>query len=70
LVAEHVERLFCVSEICFSSLKRLFGIGETLATTLVDLATSFAAKLSAYTYTYLVNRRLGRTQGRIKDLRT
>jgi hypothetical protein len=55
-------------EICFSSLKRIFGLGETLATTLVGLATRIAAKISAYTYAFWVNRRLGRPQGRIKDL--
>src|SRR3982750_1580916 len=55
-------------EICFSSLKRVFGLGETLATTLVGLATRIAAKICAYTYAFWVNRRLGRPQGRIKAL--
>jgi DDE family transposase len=55
-------------EICFSSLKRIFGLGETLATTLVGLAARIAAKITAYTYALLVNRRLGRPQGRIKAL--
>jgi hypothetical protein len=55
-------------EICFSSLKRLFGLGETLATTLVGLVTRIAAKMTAYTYAFLVNRMLGRPQGRIKEL--
>jgi hypothetical protein len=55
-------------EICFSSLKRIFGLGETLATTLVGLATRIVAKISAYTYAFWVNRRLGRPQGKIKDL--
>jgi len=55
-------------EICFSSLKRVFGLGETLATTLVGLATRIVAKIGAYTYAFWVNRRLGRPQGRIKDL--
>jgi hypothetical protein len=55
-------------EIALSSLKRVFGLGETLATTLVGLATRIAAKIAAYTYAFLVNRRLGRPQGRIKDL--
>jgi hypothetical protein len=55
-------------EICFSSLKRVFGLGETLATTLVGLATRIAAKICAYTYAFLVNRALGRPQGRIKEL--
>src|SRR5215204_699968 len=55
-------------EICFSSLKRVFGLGETLATTLVGLATRIAAKICAYTYALLVNRHLDRPQGRIKEL--
>src|SRR5215208_1638878 len=55
-------------EIALSSLKRVFGLGETLATTLTGLATRIAAKIAAYTYAFLVNRRLGRPQGRIKEL--
>ncbi len=55
-------------EIAFSSLKRVFGLGETLASTLVGLATRIAAKMTAYTYAFLVNRVLGRPQGKIKDL--
>jgi hypothetical protein len=55
-------------EIALSSLKRVFGLGETLATTLVGLATRIATKIAAYTYAFLVNRRLGRPQGRIKRL--
>lgn len=55
-------------EIAISSLKRIFGLGETLATTLVGLATRIAAKVTAYTYGFLVNRTMGRPQGRIKDL--
>jgi hypothetical protein len=55
-------------EIAFSSLKRVFGLGETLATTLVGLATRIAAKMTAYTYAFLVNRVLSRPQGKIKDL--
>jgi hypothetical protein len=55
-------------EIAFSSLKRLFRLGETLAKTLVELTTRIAAKMTAYTYAFLVNRKLGRPQGRIKDL--
>ena len=55
-------------EIAFSSLKQTFGLGETLATTLVGLATRIAAKMTAYTYAFLVNRTLGRPQGRIKEL--
>src|ERR671911_2115931 len=50
-------------EIAISSLKRVFGLGETLATTLVGLATRIAAKIAAYTYAFMVNRMLGRTQG-------
>ena len=56
-------------EICFSSLKGAFGLGETLAKTLVGLATRIAAKMTAYnTYGFYVNRLLGCPQGRIKDL--
>jgi hypothetical protein len=55
-------------EIAISSLKRVFGVGETLATTLVGLATRIAAKICAYTYAFLVNRMLGRPQARIKEL--
>jgi hypothetical protein len=55
-------------EIAFSSLKRVFGLGETLATTLVGLVTRIASKMTAYTYAFLVNRLMGRPQGRIKDL--
>ena len=55
-------------EIALSSLKRVFGLGETLASTLVGLATRIAAKICAYTYAILVNRLLGRPQGHIKEL--
>ena len=55
-------------EIALSSLKRVFGLGETLATTLVGLATRIAAKIAAYTYALLINRVLGRSQGHIKEL--
>jgi hypothetical protein len=55
-------------EIAFSSLKRVFGVGETLATTLIGLATRIAAKITAYTYAFYINRVLGRSQGRIKEL--
>jgi transposase len=55
-------------EIALASLKRVFGLGETLAKTLVGLATRVATKIAAYTYACLVDRLLGRPQGRIKDL--
>ena len=55
-------------EIAFSSLKRVFGLGETLATSIVGLATRIAAKITAYTYAFYINRLLGRPQGRIKEL--
>ena len=54
-------------EIALASLKRVFGLGETLATTLVGLASRVAAKITAYTYAILFNRMLGRPQGRIKE---
>jgi len=55
-------------EIAISSLKRVFGVGETLATTLAGLATRIATKICAYTYAFLVNRMLSRPQGHIKEL--
>ena len=55
-------------EIALSSLKRVFGLGQTLATTLTGLATRIAAKVCAYTYAFLVDRILGRSQGHIKEL--
>ncbi len=55
-------------EVCFATLKRVLGLGETLAKTLIGLATRIAAKITAYTYAFCVNRLLGRPQGRIKDL--
>lgn len=56
------------AEIAFSTLKRVFGIERTLAKTLVGLVTRIVAKVTAYTYGFYVNRKLGRAQGRIKDL--
>lgn len=53
-------------EVCFATLKRTFGLGRTLARTLVGLATRIAAKMTAHAY--YVNRILGRLQGRIKEL--
>lgn len=55
-------------EVAFASLKREFRLEETLARTLAGLATRVAAKLTAYTYAFLVNRMLGRPQGHIKEL--
>lgn len=57
-------------EIAISSLKRIFGLRETLASTLVGLATRVAAKITAYTYAIYVNRLLGCPQGRIKEVWT
>ena len=37
-------------EVMLASLKRVFGIGETLASTLVGLATRIAAKITAFTH--------------------
>jgi hypothetical protein len=42
-VRQHIEIAFC-------SLKRVFGLGETLAVTLLGLARRIAAKITAYTY--------------------
>lgn len=55
-------------EIAFSSLKSVFGIEHTLAKTLVGLVIRIATKITAYTYAFVVNRLLGRPQGRMKDL--
>jgi hypothetical protein len=55
-------------EVCFASLKRVFGVGETSAATLVGLVTRIAAKVTAYTYGLYLNRLLGRPQGHIKGL--
>lgn len=56
-------------EVCFATLKkRTFGLGRTLARTLVGLATRIAAKMTAHAYGCYVNRILGRPQGRIKEL--
>jgi hypothetical protein len=71
LATERAERRHGVRqhiEIALSSLKRVFGLGETLATTLIGLATRIAAKICAYTYAFLVNRVLRRPQGHIKEL--
>ena len=55
-------------EVCFATLKGVFGMDGTLAKTLTGLATRIAAKVCAYTYGLYVNRHLGRPQGRIKEL--
>jgi len=49
-------------EVCFATLKRTFGLGGMLATTLVGLATRLVAKVAAYTYGYYVKRLMGRPQ--------
>ncbi len=55
-------------EVCFATLKRVFGMDGTLAKTLTGLVTRIATKVTAYTYGCYVNRLLGRPQGRIKEL--
>jgi hypothetical protein len=55
-------------EVCFAALKCVFGMDRTLAKTLTGLVTRIAAKVTAYTYSFYVNRLLGRPQGRIKEL--
>lgn len=55
-------------EIAFSSLKRVFGLGQTLARSIIGLASRIAAKITAYTYAFYINRLLSRPQGRIKEL--
>ena len=72
LASERAERRPAIRqqvEVCFAALKRTFGMGETLATTLTGLVTRIGAKVSAYTtYGLYINRHLGRPQGRIKEL--
>ena len=53
-------------EIALSSLKRVFGLGETLATTPIGLVTRIAVKICAYAL--LINRVFGRPQGHLKEL--
>jgi len=55
-------------EIAISTLKRVLSMGETLATSIIGLTTRIAAKITAYTYAFLVNRMLSRPQGKIKEL--
>ncbi len=65
------ERVRQQIEIAFASLKRVFKLGETLAKTLVGVATRIATKIAActaYTYAFVVNRLLRRPQGRVKNL--
>lgn len=71
LVTERAERRPATRqqvEICFAALKRAFGLGATLAKTLIGFATRIAAKITAYTYGFYVNRVLDRPQGHIKEL--
>ena len=72
LAAERADRRPAVRqqvEVCFASLKRVFGLGETtLAKTLAGLVTRIATKVTAYTYGLYLNRFFGRPQGRIKEL--
>jgi hypothetical protein len=71
LQTERAERRSAIrqqAEVYFAALKRVFGMGETLATTLVGLATRIAEKVIAYTYGLYINRLLGRPQGLIKEL--
>ena len=49
-------------------LNRVAGLGETLATTLVGLATRIAVEVCAYIYAFMVNQMLEGPQGRIKEL--
>ncbi len=71
LVTERAERRPAMRqqvEICFAALKRVFGLGTTLAKTLVGFATRIAAKITAYTYGFYINQLLDRPQGHIKEL--
>lgn len=55
-------------EIAFASLKGGFGLGWTLATTLTGIVMRIVAKPTAHTFGLYINRLLGRTQGKIKEL--
>ena len=55
-------------EIAHASLKRVAGIDETLTSALAGLVTSIAAKITACTYAFLVNRCLERPQGQVKEM--
>ena len=55
-------------EIALAGLERVFRLGETLATSLTGLVTRIAAKMTAYTYAFVLNRLLSRPQGRLKEL--
>lgn len=55
-------------EIAFATLKGVFGLGWTLATTLTGIVMRIVAKLAAYTFGFYINRMLGRPQGKIKEL--
>ena len=55
-------------EIAFASLKGVFGLGWTLATTLTGVVMRIVAKITAYTFGFYINRLLGRAQGKIKEL--
>ena len=54
--------------IALSGLKRVFGVGETLATTFTGLATRIATKVCAHAHAFHINRMPGRLQGKIKGL--
>jgi hypothetical protein len=50
-------------------LKRVFGLGQRLARSIIiGLASRIAAKITAYTYAFYINRLLGSPQGKIKEL--
>ena len=55
-------------EIAFACLKKVFGLGQTLATTLTGIVIRLVTKVAAYTFGFYINRMLGRPQGRIKEL--
>jgi Transposase DDE domain len=55
-------------EVCFATLKGVFGMDGTLAKTLTGLAIRIATKVAAYTYGCYINSMLDRPQGRIREL--
>ena len=54
--------------IALASLERVFRLGETLPISLKELVTRIAAKMTAYTYAFVLNRLLSRPQRRLKWL--
>ena len=68
-LAPHLEEALTVYFCLIDDRYRLLNPrGARRYESLVGLATKIAAKIATYTYAFLVNRRLDRPQGRIKEL--